>query len=82
MIATANDDREITRQEALRSRRVVEPHPRVTAQHSVQRKLYGAGQREAPRRPGDGASENGARRTSPDEVIMQQVHEVIVSRCD
>jgi hypothetical protein len=79
MIPAANDYRDVTRQKALRFCRVIEPQPRVTTQHRVQRELYGPGQRQAPRGSGDRASEYGARRMSPGEAIMQYVHHLTVS---
>jgi hypothetical protein len=80
VVRAAADERHVAGGELERGSRVVEPQPRSSLDNGMHRELDGAGQPQAPRRLGHRPGKDAAGRASPGKVILQNVHDMSVSR--
>jgi uncharacterized protein YbjT (DUF2867 family) len=80
VVGAAADERHVTGRELERGLRIVEPQPRPSLDDGMHRQLDGAGQPQAPRRLGHRPGKDAAGGARPGKVILQNVHDVSVSR--
>ena len=80
VVGAATDERHVAGREFERVLRIVEPQPRPSLDNGMHRQLDGAGQPQPPRRLGHRAGEDAAGGAGPGQVILQNVHNMSVSR--
>jgi hypothetical protein len=80
VIGAATDERYVAGREFERGLWIVEPQPRPSLDNGMHRELDGAGQPQAPRRLGHRPGKDAAGGASPGKVILQNVHDMSVSR--
>ena len=80
VVGPAADERHVAGSELERGLRIVEPQPRPSLDNGMHRKLDGAGQPQAPRRLGHRPGKDAAGGASPGKMVLQNVHEMSVSR--
>jgi uncharacterized protein YbjT (DUF2867 family) len=80
VVAAATDERHVAGREFERGLRIVEPQPRPSLDDGMHRQLDGTGQPQAPRRLGHRSGKDAAGGASPRNVILENVHDMSVSR--
>jgi hypothetical protein len=80
VVGAAPDERQLAGSELERRVRIVEPQPRPSLNNGMHRQLDGAGQPQPPRRVGHRPGKDAAGGTSPGQAILQNVHDMSVSR--
>ncbi len=80
VVGSAPDERHVAGREFERGLRIVEPQPRPSLDNGMHRQLDGAGQAQPPWRLGHRPGKDAAGGTGPGKVILQNVHNMSVSR--
>src|SRR5947209_8376516 len=80
VVGAATDERHVAGREFKRGLGIVEPQPGPSLDNGMHRQLDGAGQQQAPRRLGHRPGKDAAGGASPDKMILQNVHDMSVSR--
>src|SRR5260221_3787420 len=80
VVGAAADECNVAGRELERGLRIVEPQPRPSLDNGMQRQRDGAGQPQAPRGLGHRPGEDAAGGAGPGQVILQNVHNMSVSR--
>jgi hypothetical protein len=80
VVGATPDERHVAGSELERRVRIVEPQPRPSLNNGMHRQLDVAGQPQPPRRLGYRPGKDATGGASPGKVILQNVHEMSVSR--
>lgn len=80
VVGAAADERHVAGRELKRRVWIVEPQPRPSLDNGMHRQLDGARQPQAPRRLGHRPGKDAAGGASSGKVILQNVHDMSVSR--